>query len=169
MQYFLSLWLNAGAQITHGDQVQRPRHFSYEQLAFISYTKCLIIEVSDQKFLIQVFGLKLSLSGWKFGLKKPISFVSKISAKPVNLNLLKKSTSMPRIQNTWGLIYERSDFCQVVYLKCSANNAGDPLLLAAFLSVRAHRGMWTLWLAGAGPISSLPAVYTLMYACLASI
>ncbi len=25
MQNFLSLWLNAGAQITHGGQVQRPR------------------------------------------------------------------------------------------------------------------------------------------------
>ncbi len=25
MQSFLSLWLNAGAQITHGGQVQRPR------------------------------------------------------------------------------------------------------------------------------------------------
>ncbi len=27
MQNFLSLWLNAGAQITHGVQVQRPRHY----------------------------------------------------------------------------------------------------------------------------------------------
>ncbi len=27
MQNFLSLWLNAGAQITHGGQVQRPRLF----------------------------------------------------------------------------------------------------------------------------------------------
>ncbi len=25
MQNFLSLWLNAGAQITHGGEVQRPR------------------------------------------------------------------------------------------------------------------------------------------------
>ncbi len=33
MQNFLSLWLNAGAQITHGGQVQRPRQKSEAYLA----------------------------------------------------------------------------------------------------------------------------------------
>ncbi len=41
MQNFLSLWLNARAQITHGGQVQRPRH---DQLVLIVlYVKSLLM------------------------------------------------------------------------------------------------------------------------------
>ncbi len=37
MQNFLSLWLNAGAQITHGGQVQRPRQGQYgENIMYIN-------------------------------------------------------------------------------------------------------------------------------------
>ncbi len=32
MQNFLSLWLNAGAQITHGGQAQRPRQKKFKRL-----------------------------------------------------------------------------------------------------------------------------------------
>ncbi len=39
MQNFLSLWLNAGAQITHGGQVQRPRQMTHYQVASKVSTK----------------------------------------------------------------------------------------------------------------------------------
>ncbi len=39
MQNFLSLWLNAGAQITHGGQVQRPRQKKEEQRALKQHNR----------------------------------------------------------------------------------------------------------------------------------
>ncbi len=39
MQNFLSLWLNAGAQITHGGQVQRPRQL------MLSYGISAIVDI----------------------------------------------------------------------------------------------------------------------------
>ncbi len=50
MQSFLSLWLNAGAQITHGGEVQRPRQNDYG---------VLIIMASPQ--LIMTFWVKKAL------------------------------------------------------------------------------------------------------------
>ncbi len=35
MQNFLSLWLNTGAQITHGGQVQRPRQKKNHLILFV--------------------------------------------------------------------------------------------------------------------------------------
>ncbi len=42
MQNFLSLWLNAGAKITHGGQVQRPRQIS-RPFAFLGTSLCQTI------------------------------------------------------------------------------------------------------------------------------
>ncbi len=41
MQNFLSLWLNAGAQITHGGQVQRPR----QKKDVRKKLDCLVVQV----------------------------------------------------------------------------------------------------------------------------
>ncbi len=49
MQNFLSLWLNAGAQITHGGQVQRPR----QKKTFVHIRKTgkgFPLDISHKKF-----------------------------------------------------------------------------------------------------------------------
>ncbi len=40
MQNFLSFWLNAGAQITHGGQVQSPRQKEYDLQGFMQSIHC---------------------------------------------------------------------------------------------------------------------------------
>ncbi len=43
MQNFLSLWLNAGAQITHGGQVQRPRQKNQSIIHMNKYYRLSVI------------------------------------------------------------------------------------------------------------------------------
>ncbi len=54
MQDFLSLWLNAGAQITHGGQVQRPRQ-KYKPRVRLLATMWVLIQGPDLRVLRKTF------------------------------------------------------------------------------------------------------------------
>ncbi len=52
MQNFLSLWLNAGAQITHGGQVQRPRQKSQ------NIWKDFLLQIQQWGYFLSIMGLR---------------------------------------------------------------------------------------------------------------
>ncbi len=57
MQNFLSLWLNAGAQITHGGQVQRPR----QNLLYILSISSNVILEAPTDFSGPLYGLRWNI------------------------------------------------------------------------------------------------------------
>ncbi len=59
MQNFWSLWLNAGAQITHGGQVQRPRQ------------KSIVLLIADVLQVAYDVGLCGQSARWPMHLPKP--------------------------------------------------------------------------------------------------
>ncbi len=56
MQNFLSLWLNAGAQITHGGQVQRPRQKS--QNTECIFWKNFLLQIQQWGDFLRIMGLR---------------------------------------------------------------------------------------------------------------